>query len=122
MAAIAAQIYPEGQVEEEEPQYVKKGKRTVKVEPKRRAPTINLMAGWEGCHEKYRELTYKFIMDKVVTPMADQREERGLPKAATFEEADEYEALLKSEYREWRAREQTDSQAKCRVCWTMPTR
>ena len=57
-----------------------------------------LADGWAGCHEKFREDTFHFIMDKVVKTMAEHRLARGLPPAETSEEAEEYhEALYPSD-------------------------
>nr|XP_019049688.1 DNA-directed RNA polymerase III subunit RPC1 [Kwoniella bestiolae CBS 10118]OCF28618.1 DNA-directed RNA polymerase III subunit RPC1 [Kwoniella bestiolae CBS 10118] len=52
--------------------------------------------GWEGCHEKYRETTYNFIIDKIVKTMVNQRVARGLPDADDKAMAEEYEDLLVS--------------------------
>lgn len=45
-------------------------------------------------HVKFRENTYKFIVDKIVNKMAAQREARGVPAALTKEEIEEYEDFL----------------------------
>jgi len=63
--------------------------------PKRRrkGPQVGprtLSAEWEGCHEKYREDTFTFIIDKIVKTMSAQRLARGLPPAENPEEKDEY--------------------------------
>ena len=40
---------------------------------------------------KYREVTFNFIMDKIVKPMAAQRLARGLPPGESVEEEEEYD-------------------------------
>jgi DNA-directed RNA polymerase III subunit RPC1 len=104
--ALAQRIYPESvppqtedeyeEEEEEEMPIVKAGKgrkakpvaRVRKLKPKR-AP-IELLPGWEGCHEKYRENTFGFIKNKIVKAMSDQRLRRGVPPGDSAEEAEEY--------------------------------
>ena len=95
VAEIARSIYPEIEADQEiEPEQIKKdGKkaRLTKKEPKPQAP---FAPQWAGCHQKYRENTYQFIMDKIVKAMAAQRLARGLPPADTVENAEEYEDML----------------------------
>ena len=67
---------------------VMKGRR--KQRPKA-VPKVQLLEGWEGCHDKFRENTYNFIVGKIVRAMADQRLARGVPPAETPEEAEEYD-------------------------------
>lgn len=55
---------------------------------------IELLPGWEGCHLKYRENTFKFIKKQIVDVMASQRMARGLPPADSQAEAEEYQDQL----------------------------
>lgn len=55
---------------------------------------------WEGCHDKFRQDTYNFIINNIVKTMADQRLARGIPLADTVETAEEYEDMLVSTDRE----------------------
>ncbi|KAK8843986.1 hypothetical protein IAR55_006779 [Kwoniella newhampshirensis] len=50
-----------------------------------------------GCHTKYRENTYNFIVDKIVKAMVIQRQARGIPDADDAAMAEEYEDLLTSD-------------------------
>jgi len=79
--AIAYDIYPEAAP-------VPKRRRRPDVKPRKLSPV------WEGCHEKYREDTYMFILDKIVKIMSAQRLSRGLPPAETPEDVAEYGDLL----------------------------
>ncbi|KAL7421304.1 DNA-directed RNA polymerase III subunit C1 (rpo31) [Cryptotrichosporon argae] len=51
---------------------------------------------WQQVHQKFRENTYNFIVDKVMRPMAEQRVARGVPAADTIDEMEEYEDFLES--------------------------
>lgn len=53
-----------------------------------------ISSDWEGCHQKYRENTYNFIHDKIVTSMSEQRLARSLPPADTLENVSEYGNLF----------------------------
>ncbi|RSH95176.1 hypothetical protein EHS25_000262 [Saitozyma podzolica] len=90
---IAQQIYPESLPAEVIEDVAPKG-RGRKAKKPAQAARPTLLPGWEGCHEKYRENTYNFIIKSIVKAMADQRLARGLPPADTMEEADEYQELL----------------------------
>jgi DNA-directed RNA polymerase III subunit RPC1 len=133
--ALAQRIYEDE--EEEEMPIVKAGKgrkakpvaRVRKLKP-RRAP-IELLPGWEGCHEKYRENTFGFIKNKIVKAMSDQRLRRGVPPGDSAEEAEEYsldasdrEFLVSSCDPTIVAIDRVDADYKLlfKLFWTMPTK
>ncbi|OXC63271.1 hypothetical protein AYX13_06809 [Cryptococcus neoformans] len=96
---IAARIYPESFVPPSFPSSPPKTKGRRRKEPTPPPPVVapTLPKEWEGCHHKFRENTYKFVVDKIVKQMVDQRLARGLPDADDVEMAEEYEALLNSD-------------------------
>ncbi|OXG15683.1 DNA-directed RNA polymerase III subunit RPC1 [Cryptococcus neoformans Tu401-1] len=96
---IAARIYPESFVPPSFPSSSPKTKGRRRKEPTPPPPVVapTLPKEWEGCHHKFRENTYKFVVDKIVKQMVDQRLARGLPDADDVEMAEEYEALLNSD-------------------------
>ncbi|OXG79821.1 DNA-directed RNA polymerase III subunit RPC1 [Cryptococcus neoformans var. grubii Br795] len=95
----AARIYPESFVPPSFPSSPPKTKGRRRKEPTPPPPVVapTLPKEWEGCHHKFRENTYKFVVDKIVKQMVDQRLARGLPDADDVEMAEEYEALLNSD-------------------------
>ncbi|WVR08988.1 hypothetical protein IAU60_006048 [Kwoniella sp. DSM 27419] len=95
---IAQRIYPESIIppEAEPVQPVKgRGARAKRPPPAWVRPAVPQT--WEGCHVKFREITYRFIVDKIVKAMVDQRVARGLPDADDKAMAEEYEDLLTSD-------------------------
>lgn len=98
--ALAQRIYPESippvedDSEEEEAPIIKPGRGRKPVPaarpPRPARPVVELLPGWEGCHEKYRENTYGFIKNKIVKSMSDQRLRRGVPPGDFASEAEEY--------------------------------
>ncbi|KAL1407575.1 DNA-directed RNA polymerase III subunit C1 (rpo31) [Vanrija albida] len=91
---IARYIYPE--IALEEAAEVKPQRRGKKIaEPPK--PVIEVPREWQQVHVKFRENTYKFVLDHVVKTMAAQREARGVPAADTAESMEEYEELLESD-------------------------
>lgn len=103
---IAYSIFPEGQpAADVKPEVVdekplkgrgRKAKKSVVAEPAAVPGQVALAPEWQGCHEKYRENTFKFIKTKIVKAMADQREARGLCRAEDAAEAEEYQDVLDS--------------------------
>ena len=49
------------------------------------------IAKWEGLHHKYREDTYKFIRDKIIQPMIDQRKLYNIPDGSDARQEEEYD-------------------------------
>ncbi|WVN88031.1 uncharacterized protein L203_103230 [Cryptococcus depauperatus CBS 7841] len=96
---ITARIYPESLVSPTIPQSPPKKSRLHASEPNSSpsSPIPELPKEWEGCHIKFREITYQFVMDRIVKTMVNQRLARGLPDADNEEMAEEYEALLNSD-------------------------
>ena len=78
MLKLAYGIYPEASLPPT------RGRRGPPVGPRILSPD------WEGCHEKFREDTYTFILEKIVKVMSAQRLARGLPPAEASEDAEEY--------------------------------
>ncbi|WWD21358.1 hypothetical protein CI109_105842 [Kwoniella shandongensis] len=95
---IASRIYPESiVVTPPSPQPVKRGRGKQVVREPTPPPIPALPIEWAGCHSKYRENTYHFIVDKIVKAMVVQRQARGMPDADDAEMAEEYEDLLTSD-------------------------
>ncbi|EJT46834.1 DNA-directed RNA polymerase iii largest subunit [Trichosporon asahii var. asahii CBS 2479] len=88
---IARRIYPEIVAEE----YAEEDVKPRRGQKRKAPPTIpEVPVEWRQVHVKFRENTYKFIVDKIVNTMAAQREARGVPAALTKEEIEEYEDFL----------------------------
>lgn len=89
---LARSIYPESmEVAPPPPKKARRGQPAVKIEP---GTLPAMLPGWDNCHSKFREITFKFIQEKIVRVMAEQRLSRGLPPAETPEDAEEYGDLL----------------------------
>ncbi|WVF65454.1 hypothetical protein IAT40_000182 [Kwoniella sp. CBS 6097] len=94
---IAQRIYPESIVPPSPPPVKRIRGRRVKESTPPPFVIPALPKEWEGCHIKFREITYNFIMDKIVKTMINQRIARGLPDADDKAMAEEYEDLLTSD-------------------------
>ncbi|TYJ54876.1 hypothetical protein B9479_004468 [Cryptococcus floricola] len=97
---IAARIYPESYVPPVPPTPPPQNNRRRQRAPSTPPPPPEIPAvpqEWQGCHYKFREITYQFVVDKIVKPMMQQRLMRGLPDADDEEMAEEYESLLNSD-------------------------
>jgi DNA-directed RNA polymerase III subunit RPC1 len=69
---------------------VTKGRKKVVKKAPPPQPVVEMLAGWDYIHAKFREDTFKFIVTKIVKAMADQRLARGLPPAEDAEDAENY--------------------------------
>lgn len=93
---IAQRIYPEILEEEEEQKPLGRNQKRKKVY----VPPVP--KEWEQVHAKYRENTYKFVVEEIANAMAAQREARGVPAADTKESMEEYGELLDATDREYK--------------------